>query len=118
MPTATEQSSKFTNLQDMLTQNCGAAKDDILGRTIQRGTVLDPGTTRFVAAGAVDPVSGLTNSPRAMGTCAIRSAASAARNQNLYPCCLLRPEHASGQPRRSKAVKMLIFIRGECGPAP
>jgi hypothetical protein len=61
VPTANEQSSKFTNLQDVLTQNAGAAKTDILGRSIQRGTVLDPGTTRFVASGTVDPVSGLTN---------------------------------------------------------
>jgi hypothetical protein len=62
VPTQAEQNSKFQNLQDVLTLNAGAAKTDILGRSIQRGTVLDPGTTRFVANGAVDPVSGLTNS--------------------------------------------------------
>jgi Carboxypeptidase regulatory-like domain len=62
VPTDTERTSNFLNLQDILTQQAGAARTDILGRSIQRGTILDPGSTRFVAAGAVDPVSGLTNS--------------------------------------------------------
>lgn len=62
VPTVAEQKSNFQNLQDILTQQAGAARNDILGRSIQRGTILDPGTTRFVAAGAVDPVSGRTNS--------------------------------------------------------
>ena len=53
--------SAFTDLQDVLTQNAGTPRTDILGRSIQRGTILDPATTRFVAGGAVDPVSGLTN---------------------------------------------------------
>jgi hypothetical protein len=61
VPTQTERSSNFQNLQDILTQNAGTARNDILGRSIQRGVILDPGTTRFVANGAVDPVSGLTN---------------------------------------------------------
>lgn len=61
VPTLAERNSNFQNLQDVLTLNAGAARNDILGRTIQRGVILDPGTTRFVAAGAVDPVSGLTN---------------------------------------------------------
>ena len=61
VPTATERSSNYQNLQDLLTQDAGAARTDILGRTIQRGTILDPSTTRFVASGAVDPVTGLTN---------------------------------------------------------
>ena len=62
VPTMTERNSNYQNLQDILTQNAGAARPDILGRTIQRGTILDPATTRFVAGGTVDPVSGLTNS--------------------------------------------------------
>ncbi|HUB00939.1 MAG TPA: carboxypeptidase regulatory-like domain-containing protein [Terracidiphilus sp.] len=61
VPTMTERSSNFQNLQDILTQQAGAARTDILGRSIQRGTILDPATTRFVAAGATDPVSGLVN---------------------------------------------------------
>ncbi len=67
VPTLAERSSNFQNLQDILTQQAGAARTDILGRSIQRGTILDPGTTRFVAAGAVDPVSHLTNSSGADG---------------------------------------------------
>ncbi len=60
VPTNNERNSGFTNMQDVLAQNSGTRKD-ILGRTLPTGTVLDPATTRFVAGGAVDPVSGLTN---------------------------------------------------------
>jgi hypothetical protein len=67
VPTALERSSGFTNLTDILSQQAGAARTDILGRSIQRATILDPGTTRFVANGAVDPVSGLTNTSGADG---------------------------------------------------
>lgn len=63
VPTANERSSNYQNLADILTQNGGTSKTrtDILGRAIENGTILDPGTTRLVKAGAVDPVSGLTN---------------------------------------------------------
>ncbi|HEV2278472.1 MAG TPA: carboxypeptidase regulatory-like domain-containing protein [Acidobacteriaceae bacterium] len=61
VPTLNERNSKYQNLQDILIQQAGAARTDILGRSIQRGTILDPATTRFVAKGAVDPVSGLVN---------------------------------------------------------
>ena len=67
VPTALERSSNYTNLTDILSQQSGAARTDILGRSIQRATLLDPGTTRFVAAGAVDPVSGLSNNSGADG---------------------------------------------------
>lgn len=67
VPTNNERSSNFQNLQDLLSQNAGAARTDILGRSIQRAVILDPATTRFVAAGAVDPVSGLTNTSGADG---------------------------------------------------
>jgi hypothetical protein len=61
VPTLSERNSNFQNQQDGLTLNAGAARTDILGRSVQRGTILDPATTRFVANGAPDPVSGLTN---------------------------------------------------------
>jgi hypothetical protein len=67
VPTALERSSNYTNLTDILSQQSGAARTDILGRSIQRGTILDPGTTRFVAQGGVDPVSGRTNTSGADG---------------------------------------------------
>lgn len=60
IPTALMQSSGFTNLQDLITGNGGTSKDG-LGRTFSHGTVLDPATTRSVAPGAIDPVSGLPN---------------------------------------------------------
>jgi hypothetical protein len=53
--------SGFTNLQDNITFNKGTATD-ALGRTFPNGTILDPATTRSIAPGAIDPISGLTNS--------------------------------------------------------
>ena len=53
-------SSGFTNLQDLITFNSGTSTD-ALGRKFRHGTILDPATTRQVAAGQVDPISGLTN---------------------------------------------------------
>ncbi len=67
VPTALERSSNFTNLTDILALNDGTTRTDILGRNIQKGTILDPATSRLVAAGAQDPVSGLTNSTSADG---------------------------------------------------
>jgi hypothetical protein len=61
VPTALMRSSGYTNLSDTLKENDGNTRSDILGRAIQKGTMLDPATTRFVAAGATDPVSGLVN---------------------------------------------------------
>src|SRR5664279_3575233 len=61
VPTNLERSSGYTDLSDILAQNDGTNRTDILGRGVQKGTVLDPGTTRLVAAGAVDPVTGLVN---------------------------------------------------------
>ncbi len=60
VPTTNMVSSGFTNLQDMFVLYSGSATD-ALGRTFPHGTILDPETTRIVAAGAVDPVSGLPN---------------------------------------------------------
>ncbi len=60
VPTAAMQSSNFTNLQGLITGNSGTASDG-LGRKFPLGAVLDPATTRDVAAGATDPISGLTN---------------------------------------------------------
>jgi hypothetical protein len=57
VPTALERSSGFTNLTDLLSQ--GGTETDALGRTVPKGTVFDPATTRAITAGQVDPVSGL-----------------------------------------------------------
>jgi hypothetical protein len=61
VPTKNERTSNYQNLADILAINDGTTRTDALGRGIQKGTILDPGTTRFVGAGLVDPVSGLTN---------------------------------------------------------
>jgi hypothetical protein len=68
VPTALERSSGYTNLTDILTQQSGAARTDILGRSIQRGVILDPGTTRGVACGQNDPVSGFPGPACPSGT--------------------------------------------------
>jgi hypothetical protein len=52
--------SNFTNLQDNITFNTGTATD-ALGRIFPNGTILDPATTRSIAPGASDPISGLPN---------------------------------------------------------
>ena len=52
--------SGFTNLQDNINFNSGTATD-ALGRVFPNGTILDPATTRSVAAGAMDPISGIVN---------------------------------------------------------
>jgi hypothetical protein len=52
--------SGFTNLQDNINFNSGTATD-ALGRVFPNGTILDPATTRSIAAGGTDPISGLIN---------------------------------------------------------
>ncbi len=62
VPTLAERSSNFTNFQDYIALAGGSKPNvDALGRLIALGTFLDPATTRNVAAGAIDPVSGLRN---------------------------------------------------------
>ncbi len=58
IPTATMQSSNFTNLVDTLNQST-TKYTDALGRTFQAGTVFDPATTRAVTCGQTDTVTGL-----------------------------------------------------------
>ena len=78
VPTALERSSGFTNLSDILSikgsnNTCSTnpslpqCRQDLLGRTIQQGVILDPATTRFVAKGATDPVTGLVNASGSSG---------------------------------------------------
>jgi hypothetical protein len=59
IPTATMQSSNFTNLVDTLNLS-NVTKIDGLGRTFQQGTILDPATTRAIPCGSTDPVTGIT----------------------------------------------------------
>jgi hypothetical protein len=60
VPTALMHSSNFTNLQDLITGNSGTATDG-LGRKFPHGTVLDPASTRAIAPGATDPITGIVN---------------------------------------------------------
>jgi hypothetical protein len=62
VPTTNMINSGYQNLRDLITDNQSPTpRVDGLGRTIPLGTVLDPATTRQVAAGAVDAITGLTN---------------------------------------------------------
>ena len=61
VPTANMVNSGFTNLQDLILYNNGS-RTDALGRKFSLGTILDPATTRSVAAGTADPISGIVNS--------------------------------------------------------
>lgn len=61
VPTAGMRSSGFTNFQDYFSY-VGGTKTDALGRVFPLATFFDPATTRMVAAGAMDPESGLVNS--------------------------------------------------------
>jgi len=67
VPTSLERSSNYLNLSDIFAQNSGSTRTDILGRKVQTGTILDPGSTRLVPNGTKDPVSGLTNNSGADG---------------------------------------------------
>jgi hypothetical protein len=60
VPTLGMRNSNFTNFQDWFALNTGT-RTDALGRLYPLGTVFDPATTRAVAAGGLDPISGLTN---------------------------------------------------------
>lgn len=60
VPTLGMIDSGFTNLQDLITGNKGTSTD-ALGRVFPHGTIMDPATTRAVAPGAIDPITGLKN---------------------------------------------------------
>jgi len=58
VPSAAERTSGYTDLTPILAANSGTETDN-LGRTVPKGTVMDPATTRHVTSGQADPVSGL-----------------------------------------------------------
>lgn len=60
VPTSSMRSSGFTDMQDLLAGNSGT-QTDAEGRVFPNGTVMDPATTRAIAPGAVDPVTGFVN---------------------------------------------------------
>lgn len=61
IPTNSMRGSNFTNLQDLITGSSGT-ETDALGRKFPLGTIFDPATTRALAPGTADPVTGLANS--------------------------------------------------------
>lgn len=62
VPTAAERNSNFTDFSDLIAgqSNCTVGAD-LLGRSVNCGTVFDPATTRLVTTGEIDPVTGLTS---------------------------------------------------------
>ena len=100
VPTLTEKDSNFEDLSDLITGQSGTAHTDGVGRVIPYGTILDPATTRIIAAHAVDPVSGLANNSNSavglrdpFGTCPASTAVFtlAACNLNQIPAGRLDP---------------------------
>jgi hypothetical protein len=63
VPTVAERNSGYTDFSDLLSgqPNCTSGPD-VLGRTVNCGTILDPATTRLLATGQVDPVTKLVPS--------------------------------------------------------
>ena len=60
VPTVLQRNSGYSNLSELSLREClERAASRCPGTLIPVGTVLDPATTRSVAAGAVDPVSGM-----------------------------------------------------------
>ncbi len=63
VPTVNERGSGYTDFSDLISgQPKCTSGPDVLGRTVNCGTILDPATTRFLPSGAPDPVTGLTAS--------------------------------------------------------
>lgn len=58
VPTAAEQSSDYTNFQDLIKDQSGT-RTDALGRVFPSGTIFDPATTRPVTKGKADPITGI-----------------------------------------------------------
>lgn len=60
VPTAAEVSSGFTTYQDLFGAGVPSRTvTDLLGRSFNSNTIFDPATTRTIAAGQADPVTGL-----------------------------------------------------------
>jgi hypothetical protein len=61
VPTALERGSGFTDFSDLITgQPKCTSGPDVLGRVVPCGTIFDPATTRYLAYGQVDPITGLS----------------------------------------------------------
>jgi len=95
---ATWDAGNPVNLQDYITGQSGTTTDN-LGRTVPKGTIYDPSTTRLVTKGTVDPVSGLvaaatgfTRDP--FGTCAASTMTftMAACGLNIIPFSRINPD--------------------------
>jgi len=98
VPTAAERSSGYTDLTAILAANSGNTETDNLGRTVPKGTVMDPATTRKVTAGQTDPVSGIAATATGyvrdpFGTCAASTVAftAAACGLNTLPSTRVDP---------------------------
>jgi hypothetical protein len=96
VPTNADRSSGYTNFADLIQPKCTTGPD-VLGRTVPCGTIFDPATTRLLATGQVDPITGQSASATgyvrdpiqcktlANTICANRVDPVAAGLLNLYP---------------------------------
>jgi Carboxypeptidase regulatory-like domain len=97
VPTAAERTSGYTDLTAILAANSGTETDN-LGRTVPKGTVMDPATTRRVTLGSTDPVSGIAATATGyvrdpFGTCASSTISydAAACGLNVLPSARVDP---------------------------
>jgi hypothetical protein len=98
VPTAAERTSGYTDLTAILAANIGSSETDNLGRTVPKGTVMDPATTRTVTQGVTDPVSGIAATATGyvrdpFGTCAASTVAftAGACGLNTLPAARIDP---------------------------
>ena len=93
VPTAAQRQSGFTDFSDLISLQSGTVGADVLGRSFPRGTVFDPATTRQLAAGQVDPLTGMVATRAGFVRDAFpgnripvgRISADALKLMNLYP---------------------------------
>ena len=106
VPTVAERNSNFTNLADLITGQGTSSRPDALGRQIPLGTVLDPATTRAVAAGVDGSCLWDCQYLRQHRICS-----RSLRHLSSFHCRLhsrrLRPESTSRRPRRCERRQAL-----------
>jgi len=61
VPTVAERNSGYTDFSDLISgQPKCTSGPDVVGRAVNCGTIFDPATTRLLATGQVDPITGLS----------------------------------------------------------
>jgi len=103
VPSAAERSSGYTNFQDIIAAQSGTLTD-ALGRTMPRGTILDPATTRQIAPGVYvrDPFGTCGSAPAGfaftVAGCNLNMISSTRLDQNAINLLNLYPSPTNDSP--------------------